>query len=176
VKIGNLYLDWRTPRDQYDARQAVLAYLRSDPEARGLAAKMARSEVKNYLAELAEQADIPFASAVEFLAVVKELLAGAATTGTGLQEDGTYDASADSPFSAFDHVEVSFAADIDGTPFCQATPEGASWPVCALNKHDDDNHESADYRWAGSAPAVLKRAEAAAAEPGDDSPANRYLS
>lgn len=49
--------------------EATRAYLRS-PEVSESVARMARSEVKNYLAELAEEAEIPFGGAAEFLRVV----------------------------------------------------------------------------------------------------------
>ena len=41
-------------------------------------------------------------------------------------------------------------------PFCGVTPDGATWPVCALGPHQDGEHESADYHWADDGPAILK--------------------
>lgn len=42
------------------------------PAARAVVAKVARSEVKNFMAEVAEEAGIPFESAAAFLGRVRE--------------------------------------------------------------------------------------------------------
>lgn len=60
MKIWNLYVSWITPHQREMITTAVSNVLRKDPDARALVAKMARSEVKNYLAELAEQNEMPF--------------------------------------------------------------------------------------------------------------------
>lgn len=57
-------------------RQKIRELLRTDPEARQIVARMARSEVKNYLAQLAEEAEIPFASPTKFLALVMKYARG----------------------------------------------------------------------------------------------------
>ena len=60
--------------------RVVLDHLRADPEVRAVVAKMARSEVKGYLADLAEQAEMPFVNAAGFLRGVRAATAGIATT------------------------------------------------------------------------------------------------
>lgn len=55
MKIGNIYV----------TREETLLH---HPAYREIINRMARSEVKNYLAELAEQAGLPFPGAAEFLA------------------------------------------------------------------------------------------------------------
>lgn len=49
------------------------------PVARAVVAKIARSEVKNYLAELAEQADIPFISPLGFVTALQGASRGVAS-------------------------------------------------------------------------------------------------
>jgi hypothetical protein len=72
------------------------------PDVKGTVARMARSEVKNYLAELAEEAEIPFANPAGFLRAVQLHAGHWTSTGDGLQDDGSYDASADAPFNVID--------------------------------------------------------------------------
>ena len=67
MKLGPLHVTWQTSQKQRDGQAAVLSYLASHPEARAITAKMARSEVKNYLADLCEQAEIPFGDPAQFL-------------------------------------------------------------------------------------------------------------
>jgi hypothetical protein len=97
VRIGNLYVG-------RDVDRAARAYLLSPP-GRELVARMARSEVKSFLAEIAEEAGVPFTGPEEFLRTAYRVQ-GVSTTGTGCAEDGTYDASADSPFRVFDHIKL----------------------------------------------------------------------
>lgn len=51
--------------------QAVKRHLATDPGVARAIARMARSEVKNYLAELAEDAEVPFGDPVSFIRTVK---------------------------------------------------------------------------------------------------------
>lgn len=44
------------------------------PAAQAVIAKMARSEVKNYMAELAEKADLPFSNPVAFLLALRGMI------------------------------------------------------------------------------------------------------
>jgi type III secretion system FlhB-like substrate exporter len=67
MKIGALHITWRTSQKIRDDRLAVLTYLATTESARAIIAKMARAEVKNYLAELAEQAEVPFGDPAEFV-------------------------------------------------------------------------------------------------------------
>jgi len=83
VKIGNLHITRRV-------NSTVRAYLLSPP-GRELVAKMARAEVKNYLAELAEQADMPFDNAEAFLRKMNNLMAYARG------ERGAYNPDTDPP-------------------------------------------------------------------------------
>jgi len=56
------------------AEAAVENHVKTDPHVRELIAKMARSEVKSYLQDLAEEAEMPFPSAAGFLSgIAKEL-------------------------------------------------------------------------------------------------------
>lgn len=80
MKIGNLYITWRTSRKRLDDQAAVLSFLAHHPEARAITAKMARSEVKNYLADLAEQAEVPFGDPAGFLRAIRLTVSDA--TGT----------------------------------------------------------------------------------------------
>lgn len=60
MKIGNVYV----------TRQETLLH---DPEYRKIIAKIARAEVKNYLAELAESAEMPFPSPEGYLRNLENL-------------------------------------------------------------------------------------------------------
>jgi hypothetical protein len=65
MKIGPFEFYWNPGPDTVTAR--VRGYLASAPEVQRAIARMARSEVKNYLAELAEQAEVPFAGPAAFV-------------------------------------------------------------------------------------------------------------
>lgn len=65
MKLGALEIYWHPGTSTL--RETVLRHLRDDPQVRSIAARMARSEVKNYLALLAEAAEVPFHSSVEFI-------------------------------------------------------------------------------------------------------------
>jgi hypothetical protein len=67
VKIGALHVTWLTSQKRRDGEAAVLTYLAHHPKARELTAKLARSEIKNYLAGLAEDAEVPFDDPVSCL-------------------------------------------------------------------------------------------------------------
>jgi len=70
MNIGpfTLNVDWEQLRPKRpDPDEAAIAFLRDHPAGRQLVARMARSEVKNYLAELAEQAEVPFDDPVSCL-------------------------------------------------------------------------------------------------------------
>lgn len=61
MRVGPLHLTWRTQPQ----KQELIAYLRGDMDVRELVARLARSEVKNYLAEIAERDEVPFVSPEE---------------------------------------------------------------------------------------------------------------
>lgn len=67
MKIGPLEIAWRISEKRRDDEAAVLSYLATHPAPRGIVAKMARSEIKSYLAELAEQAEVPFSDPAAFV-------------------------------------------------------------------------------------------------------------
>lgn len=67
MRIGALHITWRTSQKSRDDRLAALTYLATTESARAIVAKMARSEVKNYMAELAEAAEVPFDDPVSCL-------------------------------------------------------------------------------------------------------------
>jgi hypothetical protein len=60
MKLGALEIYWHPGTSTL--RETVLRHLRDDPQVRVIAARMARSEVKNYLANLAELCEMPFTS------------------------------------------------------------------------------------------------------------------
>jgi hypothetical protein len=65
MKVGALEINWHPGTSTL--RSTVLQHMRDDPQVRIIAAQMARSEVKNYLAQIAEAAELPFRSSVEFI-------------------------------------------------------------------------------------------------------------
>lgn len=71
MRVGALHLNWKRSQPELLARQETLAFLRSQ-EAREGIARLARSEVKNYLAELAEEAGVPYGDAVTFVRLAAE--------------------------------------------------------------------------------------------------------
>jgi len=64
IEVHRLRKNWATGR-----RELPWAALATElsPAARATLAKVARSEVKNYLADLAEQAGLPFGDPAQFL-------------------------------------------------------------------------------------------------------------
>lgn len=71
MKIGNLHITWMSEKSERDVRQIARNFL-VGPDGREIVARMARSEMKNYLAECAERAHIPFISAESLLARLEE--------------------------------------------------------------------------------------------------------
>lgn len=65
MKIGALEIHWHPGTSTL--RDTTRQHLRDDPAVRQIVASMARSEVKNYLAQIAEAAELPFRSSVEFI-------------------------------------------------------------------------------------------------------------
>jgi hypothetical protein len=60
----------RTDTHQVAVNVTAAKYVADPDGGRAVIAKMARSEVKNYLAELAEAAELPFGDPVEFLRAI----------------------------------------------------------------------------------------------------------
>lgn len=73
MKAGPFEFHWHPGPGTVAAE--VRDYLAGAPEVQRAVARMARSEVKNYLAELAEEADVPFGSPSGFLGAVRAMLA-----------------------------------------------------------------------------------------------------
>jgi hypothetical protein len=95
MKIGSLHLAWLPARQVIE--QETRDYL-AGPEVQRAVARMARSEVKNYMAELAEQAEVPFPSPAGFLRALRlDMTRFGSTTGLGGGEDD--DMEADAPFT-----------------------------------------------------------------------------
>lgn len=67
MRIGPLEIAWRVSHKRRDDEAAVLSYLSDHPRPREIVCRMARSEVKNVLAEYAEQAEVPFDDPVSCL-------------------------------------------------------------------------------------------------------------
>lgn len=76
MRIGNLHITWLSSRQQQILQAEVRDELRL-PEVKNSIARLARSEVKNYLAELAEKNEMPFGDAGSFLAYVRAAVATA---------------------------------------------------------------------------------------------------
>jgi hypothetical protein len=77
MKIGNIYITFMGPQQRRDLRDVALSHI-GGPDGSLLISKMARSEVKNYLAKLAEEAEMPFGSADAFLRVLRTAVDGIA--------------------------------------------------------------------------------------------------
>lgn len=71
MKIGNLHIAWMSSRTEEMVGIELRKQLRS-LETRESIARISRSEVKNYLAEVAERAEIPYIDAESLLARVEE--------------------------------------------------------------------------------------------------------
>jgi hypothetical protein len=110
MKVGALEIYWHPGTSTL--RETVLQYLRDDPQVRDITARMARSEVKNYLAELAEDAEIPFGNPAGFLRGLRLRVTHWSTTGTRQTCEcmcsecssclGEYLPENDAPFSVID--------------------------------------------------------------------------
>jgi hypothetical protein len=156
VKIGNLHINWMSYDHQLIIERRVAQTITTQPEPRMIIARMARSEVKNYLAELAEEAEVPFGNPAGFLRGIRTYLDGISSTTPLTDPDEPYDAAADAPFNVIDKITLHDTT--EDREFCGATPdlpEEIKWPVCSLAPHEDDRHESADYYWIDGSPAVL---------------------
>jgi hypothetical protein len=66
MRIGPVHITMLSPRRETVLRDEIRAHLTSIPVQNAIA-RMGRSEVKNYLAELAEKADLAFESPESFL-------------------------------------------------------------------------------------------------------------
>jgi hypothetical protein len=104
MKIGPIEIMWH-PGTTTTLREAVLEHMKTDPEVGMIAAKMARSEVKNYLAALAERAEYPFDSPAGFLRAIRVNLTHFGTSAN-LNDDEPYDQDADAPFNVIDKITL----------------------------------------------------------------------
>lgn len=110
VKLFGLYITKVAPADLDTAaaleHASVVAWeWLTGAEASEIAARMARSEVKNYLAELAEENDLPFGSAAGFLRGIRSALAGMSVANLPADNDEPADRGAepdDGPFTVID--------------------------------------------------------------------------
>ena len=98
-------------------RDKALEMLSTDPTIRQLIAKMARSEVKNYLAELAEEAELPFGNPASFLRNVGVMTRGVTQT----RDPDVFVPVDDTPYT-MGHVNQALASytqnlDIDSPDF-----------------------------------------------------------
>jgi hypothetical protein len=158
VRIGSLHINWLTPAGKRTIAVEVVDAIATHPAPSAVIAKMARSEVKNYLAQLAEEAEMPFGNPAGFLRTVRIEVFKLVTTGHGTDDpDEPYDA----PFNVIDKANIYPCAtpgcqglvdedhrrhthpqpDDDRRDFCNATPKDCTWPVCNRLEHDDDWHE-----------------------------------
>jgi len=104
MRIGPLHVTWLTPRRAELIRIEIRDELR-DIATRNAIARLARGEVKNYLAELAEGAEMPFPSAAGFLRGLREVIEQTTTTGSA-EYDETADPADDYPFSVTDETHI----------------------------------------------------------------------
>jgi hypothetical protein len=91
----------QTRASQLAIRERLGEFL-GQPHGRALVGKVARSEVKDYLAELAEEADMPFPGPMGFLANVKLNLGLIASTNLKREPGDPYEPDEDSPFAVID--------------------------------------------------------------------------
>lgn len=89
------------------------AFLDNPRCGRALIARMARSEVKSYLQELAEGADMPFRGPDSFLAAIREHLATTASTSLRRDPDEPYDPASDSPFEILGQLTLHPFPELD---------------------------------------------------------------
>lgn len=80
MKIGHLFITWKTPQQRVQVTSIARRWLEDRNEGRVLVARLARSEVKNYLAEIAEEAEMPFVSPASFLYTLHVQLAKVSLT------------------------------------------------------------------------------------------------
>jgi hypothetical protein len=97
MKIGPVELYWNPGPCTVAAE--VRDYLADAPEVQRAVARMARSEVKSYLAGLAEEAEVPFLSPAAFLRGVRAVMAETASANLQRDPDDPYDPAGDAPFS-----------------------------------------------------------------------------
>jgi hypothetical protein len=97
MKIGALEIYWHP--GGFSVHATIAATMRTHPPFRALLAKIARAEVKNYMAELAEDAEMPFIGPAEFLRIVRSETTKTATTGSPEDpaNDAPYKMKADNP-------------------------------------------------------------------------------
>lgn len=100
MKLGSITIS-KQKRTRRTISQQVSDHLAS-AEVRELLARMIRSEVKNHLAELAEEAEMPFPSAAGFLRGIVAALRDVSTTNLTRDPDDDYDPGADAPFVVID--------------------------------------------------------------------------
>jgi len=76
MRIGAIEVHWLRRHPVSGLRELPWGALRQDlsPAARQAVARVARSEVKNYLAELAEDSEIPFGNPAGFLRNLKNIM------------------------------------------------------------------------------------------------------
>lgn len=70
MKIGALEIYWHPGKST--VRDMTIWHLRTDPEVRKILATLGRSEIKNYLAQISELAELPYFGPVEFLHFIKQ--------------------------------------------------------------------------------------------------------
>jgi hypothetical protein len=116
MKIGALHITWSTSDRDRQVRRIARNYM-VGPDGREIVARMARSEVKNYLADLAELAELPFVSPQVFLKVVRAVL---------LEEDRAPDPA--------DEEAERFAAPADWEGMGEPVPG----PFMQLTRKDDN--------------------------------------
>lgn len=80
MRIGNLHLTWVTTRQQQLIREEIKR-LMQDRDTREMVGRIIRGEAKNYLAELAEEAEMPFPSPAGFLRALQAMLRETASAG-----------------------------------------------------------------------------------------------
>lgn len=104
MKIGSFTFT-RQRRVRLTVQQLTDAYLQSAP-GRIRVGRIARGEVKNYLAELAEETEMPFGSPAAFLQGLRTMLAETSTTNLQRDPEDPYDPEANAPYTVTDRAHT----------------------------------------------------------------------
>jgi hypothetical protein len=126
MKIGPLHVTWLTARRAALLKIEIYDELRS-PEARSSIARVARGEVKNYLADLAEGADMPFPSAAGFLRRLKTMIGETSATNYAESDDESDEPADDYPFSVIETLPNGHTT----TCTCANKYNGIDTAICA---------------------------------------------
>jgi hypothetical protein len=126
MRIGAVEIYWSRTGPTF--RELIKIYLQEDA-IRELFARLARSEVKNYLAELAEQNELPLHGPATFIRNVNAMMPGVASCGYRHEgQDG-----GDCPYHAPQHPRLSLLCRVkQGTAHAPCSGTDDSNPLLGL--------------------------------------------